>query len=120
MTVACLPAKLYQGARNDHTNPVLERPAYIPGTLFSAIGYYGYMGEIGMNMTKAHKDALAFIAGRNELGMGAIMPHGEMIIAAKELSTMGLAEDRGGTERRWITEAGRQALPEGNGNGTQG
>ena len=46
----------------------------------------------------------------NNNGMGAIMPYYELIVAANQLTDLGLAEDRGGTDRRWLTPAGRAAL----------
>ena len=66
-------------------------------------------------MTAMQSRAALFIRNRNDAGMGAIMPYAELTQAADELTDMGLAEDRGGTERRWLTPAGRSALEEHNG-----
>lgn len=61
-------------------------------------------------MTAWQEKAIRHIASRNDSGMGAIMPFAELITAANELNEMGLAEDRGGTDRRWLTDEGRFAL----------
>ncbi len=50
--------------------------------------------------------ALQFIGRLNRENLGAIMPYSELIRAADELNAMGLAEDRGGTSRRWLTPLG--------------
>lgn len=63
-----------------------------------------------VKLTEWQMKAARHIASRNREGLGAIMPFGEMIIAADELNKMGLAEDRSGTERRWLTPAGLAAL----------
>lgn len=61
-------------------------------------------------LTEMQAKAAYHILSRNENGMGAIMPYAELIVAANELNDLGLAEDRGGTERRWLTDAGHLAL----------
>lgn len=63
-----------------------------------------------MKLTAMQRKAAEFIMNRNEAGMGALMPYAELIRAADELNDGGLAEDRGGTDRRWLTDAGRSAL----------
>lgn len=61
-------------------------------------------------LTEWQKKAASYIKSRNDHGLGAIMPYAELIRAADELNAMGLAEDRGSTSRRWLTDAGRAEL----------
>lgn len=61
-------------------------------------------------LTAVQAKAMKFIGRRNSDGIGAIMPYAELIVAADDLNHMGLAEDRGGTDRRWLTDAGLAAL----------
>ena len=65
---------------------------------------------MGEKLTTWQEKAARFILSRNDAGLGAIMPYAELISAANELTAAGLAEDRGGTERRWLTPEGRAAL----------
>ena len=53
--------------------------------------------------------ALALCAHVNAGGLGARMPHAEMIVAANSLTDEGLMERR--EDGRWLTERGRQSLP---------
>lgn len=61
-------------------------------------------------LTEWQMKAAQYIGAMNDDGLGAIMPFSELIRAANELNEMGLAEDRGGMWRRWLTPAGRAAL----------
>ena len=66
-------------------------------------------------LTEWKGKALRYIGRLNDMGLGAIMPYSELISAADQLNQLGLAEDRGGTTRRWLTPAGRAALANGDG-----
>lgn len=60
-------------------------------------------------MSVQQLQALRHMRTMNDCGMGAIMPHAELIRAADETVALGLSEDRG-HDRRWLTDAGRAAL----------
>ena len=61
-------------------------------------------------LTEWQGKALRYIAHMNGEGLGAIMPYSELIRGADQITDMGLAEDRGGTQRRWLTPLGREYL----------
>lgn len=63
-----------------------------------------------MKLTAWQLRAAQHIGSINVSGMGAIMTFAELIVAADELTDLGLAERRGDDQRRWLTRAGRAAL----------
>jgi hypothetical protein len=69
--------------------------------------------EKAKKLTEIEIKSLRLIANRNSEGMGARMPYAEMIEAADDLVSMGLAEWRNqppGAAGRWITPLGLTAL----------